>query len=117
MKRIALVGLFVLFLIVAWQSGMRIYAGRQVSIEVAELMENVVALQQQNSALFKLLQYVKSPAFAEREARLRFGMARPGEQEVVIVPPRGTQPPQSPAGDAKERVSNSWLWWKYFVGE
>ncbi len=117
MKRVAFVLLVIVFLLVAWQTLARIYAGVHVSREVAVVQQNVADLQQQNSELLKLLQYVKSPAFAEREARLRFGLAKPGEKEIVVTPSGGDGLVRSASSAPQEKPSNPLLWWKYFVGE
>ena len=37
-----------------------------------------------NDELLTLLQYVQSPIYAEEQARLKFGLAKPGEKAAVV---------------------------------
>ena len=108
--------LTIVFLLVAWHAGTRMYAGVQVGHDMASAKQEVATLQQKNSELLKLLEYVKSPAFAEREARLRFGLGKADEKEVVIGTPDGPGvQPSVPAPAQPE--SNPHAWWRFFVAE
>ena len=91
----------------------------QIQSEINAMQNSVTDLQTQNGQLLQILSYVKSPAYAEEQARLQFGMAKPGEHLAVI--PEGTvlgasttAQTDSDASNAKNNTSNKWQWWNYF---
>lgn len=89
----------------------------QVRKETADLQKIQTQLEERKLKLLDKLSEIESDAYAEKEARLRLGMAKPGEEVVIIK----DLPKANPAEEAvKEKrtgavtVANPILWWHYF---
>lgn len=67
-----------------------------------------------NSELKKLLSYLNSDQFAEAQARLNFGLKKPGE-EVVVVKSNDSLQGIIGSIDGEEKISNPSKWLKYFL--
>lgn len=83
--------------------------------EVSDLRREIESLESGNQDLKKLLAYLESEQFAEAEARLNFGLKRPGEEVVVIKEDAslsGSIEPDVAIDDA----SNPVKWLRYFWG-
>lgn len=91
---------------------------RQVDQEVAALEQEITTLQTRKVELSKLLRYVDSEAYAERRARLELGLAKPGEQVLVVPPQLIAQPTPDRGGvfqpGSPSRSSPLRAWWAYF---
>ncbi|PJE76245.1 hypothetical protein COV04_00645 [Candidatus Uhrbacteria bacterium CG10_big_fil_rev_8_21_14_0_10_48_11] len=88
----------------------------QIQKESNALTKQTEELRNDNTDLNKLLEYVRTPAFTEEEARLRFNMTKPGEK--VFVVPNGTEQATN-SGDAQapqEPTSAGASWWQLFFG-
>jgi len=88
---------------------------RSVQKEISSIEEEIARIEQQRERLTDLVGHAGSPAFIEREARLRLGLQRPGET-VLIVPEStgGTKPPgEASAVPVEEPSSNLRKWWRY----
>lgn len=90
----------------------------QVRKETADLQKIQTQLEERKLKLLDKLSEIESDAYAEREARLRLGMAKPGEEVVII---KDLPKAKSAEGAVKEKartgavtVANPVLWWRYF---
>lgn len=83
----------------------------EVEREVEALKAELRQSEGSNDELRRLIEYFSTPEYREREARLRLGLQKPGEN-VVVVPgvgeAAGVLPPTSPA------LPNWRLWYNYF---
>lgn len=95
------------------KQGLKRYSIQQ---EIQQLETDVVDLKTKHGELVDLLEYVKSPAYTEEQARLQFGFAKPGEHVAILpegvvlgesVNAEGEQATETPDG-------NQWKWWYYF---
>ena len=77
--------------------------------KIKEAQEQVAELQFKNDELKKRLAEMQSPAYLEKIAREKLGLAKKGEV-VVILPPY--QPPSPPAGG--ENLPNWKKWLRLF---
>lgn len=77
--------------------------------KIKEAEERVAQLRLKNDDLQKKFEEVQSPAYLEKMAREKLGLAKEGEV-VVILPPY--QPPASPS--SKENQPNWKKWLKLF---
>lgn len=91
----------------------------QLYREQEGLRSTVQGLQAKNHELLSLLEYVKSPVYAEEQARLRLGLAKPGEQLAVITDgsvavhnEESALPPTKAVPEPED--SNAKKWWGYF---
>lgn len=86
--------------------------GYNVRNQVARLRRQVAAEEQRQQQLQDLLEYLASPTFQERQARLSLGLKKTGER-VVVIPPAAGQVPGGPT-DSIEVLSGPAAWWAYF---
>jgi cell division protein FtsL len=90
----------------------------EVNKEVSDLQQEIKSLESSNQDLKKLQTYLKSDEFAEKEARLNFGLKKEGEQVAIIEEVdsasimSGASCENSDSG--KNKNSNPWKWWNYF---
>ncbi|MEY4722886.1 MAG: Septum formation initiator [Candidatus Parcubacteria bacterium] len=90
--------------------------GRAIQDEISRLDAQAAALSEKNAALRTTGETTSSDAMLEREARLKLGLQKPGEQVVVV---RGTsaQPvtDDERQADASAKWSNPAKWWHFFL--
>ncbi len=92
--------------------------------ELTKVQKEVNDLQGNSQDLAVQLEALQRPFAIEREARVKYGLRRAGEQ-VLIVPDQGDQNSTSPSlGDTKvlSSAEQNWrgnvtAWWSYFVGK
>ena len=106
---VALVGL------IGYSFGQDFIRSRQLGSEVAGLEQQINTLETRKVELSKLMQYFDSAGYAESRARLELGLAKPGEN-VLVVPPRVQEPAAGgePASTASPTLSSMRAWWAYF---
>lgn len=84
-------------------------------------MEKIRAgLEEKKIKTLGYLNELESDSFAEREARLDFGLAKPGEKVVIIADETKKIEKDDGAEKNKKtsaRPSNFILWWNYFFGK
>jgi cell division protein FtsB len=91
----------------------------EVNKEISDLHKEIQDLEASNKDLKKMKTYLESDAFAEKEARLDFGLKKEGEQ-VAIIEDGSNNVSNSGAnggtGDnsGQNKNSNLWKWWNYF---
>ena len=93
--------------------------GHQVRQQVSRLRQEVTVAEQEHRELQDLIDYLSSPTFQEREARLKLGLKKSGER--VIVVPGDSNTNQTTAGStdttaAAQAGTNPARWWQYFFG-
>jgi cell division protein FtsB len=81
-----LVALIVIGVLLAIQVGRQVYANYSITQQSAALREQISAMQAENAALQRQLDYLRSDAYVSEEARRLENLGRPGEQ-VLIIPP------------------------------
>lgn len=99
-----------------------IFQGHHVRLQVKRLHEQVAAEDAKQRQLQDVADYLASPTFQEREARLKLGLKKEGER-VIVVPlvnstPAGTSGSQ-PAGNNGQDGPTAGSsvprrWWSYF---
>lgn len=111
----------VIFLFLAVSSGREFWRNRQIKKTIVSLELQAAELEARNLDIAKLNAELETESFLEREARLRLGLAKPGER-VVIVEDGSTEPAVAQIGgeafteqDVIEGpVSNLGRWSWYF---
>lgn len=76
--------------------------------KIKETENQVAQLRYKNDELKKRLSEVQSPAYLEKIAREKLGLAK--EEEVVVILP----PYQPPSKTQEENLPNWQKWWKLF---
>lgn len=85
----------------------------EIRKEIQHLQTQIDTYQSKNDEMLKLINYFKTPAYQERQARSLLNLQRPGEFAVALPP----DPPDNSAsavllnGSAENNLR---LWWNYF---
>jgi cell division protein FtsB len=87
---------------------------RQIDREIAELAQEAERLRVRNFQISALESSLSSGEFLEREARLKLGLQKAGEQAVVVRAPESHVTEAAPRPQA-EAWSNTKKWWTYFI--
>lgn len=117
----------VLLALVAYPLAQKIEHKRALEREIASLEAEAQRIESANQELEDMLAYLQGDAFAEREARLRLNMKKPGEQVVVVegqnATVAGVQDSNSifrikglEQAPPPKKVTNRERWWRYFFG-
>lgn len=125
---IVLNGLLILF--VGFTLGREFLRTHEIQQEIDALQTQANALAARNIALSELQTAVQTESFIEREARLKLGMKKPGEEVVVIQQGQAGGNRQEAEGGAinasdplnfvlkkeedQTRLANASKWWIYF---
>lgn len=102
--------------------GKEVYRKYQIQKEINSMQEEVKKLEGDSNDLNKLIEYFKSDAFLETEARKKLNLQKPDEK-VVVFTDKVEQ--QNTGGDDVEskdkniiqepiKLSNPEEWWNYF---
>lgn len=89
----------------------------EVEREISALKNDIKSLEGKNEDLAKLINYFQTPEFKEREARLRLGLQKPGEN-VVVIPGLGENGPGAANTPTEPIFVPNWKKWvNYFFGQ
>lgn len=83
--------------------------------QIDTLNKQIALLKEQNQQLQFNLTYYQTDSFAEREARAKLGLQKPGEG-VIILPPKSTPAPTKSA-PIKDKRSNLRQWIDFLSGK
>jgi cell division protein FtsB len=86
--------------------------GRSIEHKISELQTEADRLEAKRREILEMSERVTSQSFLEREARLRLGLQKPGEQTVVVE----KVPTTREEGGGEQRANNFFKWWLYFFG-
>ncbi len=89
--------------------GERIRLGREIN----ELQESVNAQEAELQQYQALLDKINNFTYIETQARLKFGLKRPGEN-VFVVPDSFVANQTNTSAQKQNPQSNPELWWNYF---
>jgi cell division protein FtsB len=102
---------------VGWSVSNEVAQGNKVSSNLNDLETKIAALEKQNQDYGAILSQVGSPGFVDKEARLKLGYQKPGEQVMLL---KDTAAPMAASGssasDDVSGLSNPQKWWRYFFG-
>ncbi|MDA1038429.1 MAG: septum formation initiator family protein [bacterium] len=105
-----------LFLFLAFSFGREYMRNRQIQMSIAQLETQAQYLEIRNVEIAQLNAELESERFLEKEARLRLGLAKPGERVVIISD--GSNEDMMARGDKEEldlsTISTLQRWWMYF---
>ncbi len=110
----------VVLVLLGISSARETYQGWKVEQEIQGLRAQVEALEGRKLRLGQLLTQLQSPDTLDKEARLRLGLQKPGEQIFVLGQPANARTINTPtlgvASDAElvETTSNPHKWMRYF---
>jgi len=108
--------LLILFLVFGLVSlGREINYRLSLKHNLTQLESNTNNLEKENQKLLEKMQEVQTDYFKEKAARLQFGLQKPGEEVVAVVPADGSVEFQSKIQHFKEKISNLKRWWRQFT--
>lgn len=88
---------------------------RELQAEVQALELTAESTRGQNQDLQQLLSYIQSSAYAEEQARLKFGLAVPGEKLAIIPRVAGESTSATDESGVLDKLTNFWAdWWSHF---
>ena len=81
--------------------------------EIKKLEEQAAQLEQKNTDLKQLIEYLNSPDYQERAAREHLNLQAPGEVAIAL-PEHTTTTADTETRLMTQNQSNAKLWWNYF---
>jgi cell division protein FtsB len=93
---------------------------REIGAMISQLQDKAATLEARDLEISQLGDTLQTESALEREARLKLGMKKPGETEVVVE--RGADAALAPAadpnaGDPSAPIANPRKWWLYFFDQ
>jgi cell division protein FtsB len=99
---------------VGWSLAREVGQGNAVSADLNNLKRQISGLEVQNNGYADTISKLGTPGFVEREARLKLGYQKPGEQ-VLMLRDAATAPAASAqTAEDTSSLSNPQKWWRYF---
>ncbi|MDP3994106.1 MAG: septum formation initiator family protein [Candidatus Doudnabacteria bacterium] len=95
--------------------GRQVYKKYQIHLEIRGLETEIARLESQNQDLAGLLEYFKTTAYKERQARSILNLKKPGEFAVALPPREEEGAGQGPQAE-EIYASNFKKWREYFFG-
>ncbi len=86
----------------------------QIKKEINQLMLEKAKWEKNKLVSLEKLQEIKSGDFAEREARLKFGLGKEGEKLVIINNAAATSSAKKEVKTGVALIFNPKNWWNYF---
>jgi cell division protein FtsB len=101
---------------VGWSLAGEIAQGNRVTSDLNDLQAKIAGLQKQNQDYGDVFSKLDSPGFVDKEARLKLGYQKPGEQVLLLKD--GVTAPLSAVSDDNggSGAANPQKWWHYFFG-
>ncbi|SRR6056297_813357 len=96
---------------------------QKVDSEIQKLQEEIASLEKENQELDKLIKYLKSDQFLEKQSRMNLGFKKSGEEVLVITEEEKKTNKDSSSRDTgsqeeekkrKYSRSNPQKWWDHF---
>lgn len=89
--------------------------GNRVSSQYADLEKQIASLDKKNRDYSDIISKLGTSGFVEREARIKLGYQKPGEQ-VLMLKDGGSAAAPASSGSDDPSLSNPQKWWRYFFG-
>jgi cell division protein FtsB len=98
---------------VGWSLAGEVAQGNRVSGDLNDLQKRISEVKGQNQDYSEVLSKLDTPGFVDREARLKLGYQKPGEQVLMLKDNTQTTAIAADATDVST-LSNPQKWWRYF---
>ncbi len=119
-RAVVFLGLGVVFLIFfIFAFGREFFRNYEISREIQKLEKQASDLESSNAELASFANKLNTLEFLEKEARLKFGLKKDGEEAVIIVSGQGygSVIKNTLTGKMeKKEPTNIQKWWAYFFG-
>src|SRR3990172_948789 len=86
----------------------------RISREIEGLEQEIARFDNQNEELSRLVDYLQTPEYQERQARPLLNLQKPGEFAVAFPPSAVEEQDPMGAVPSESAVSNYRQWWDYF---
>jgi len=115
-SRVVLAINLVLVGFVGWSLAVAVAQDNKVTSDLGDLQAKIAGLQKQNRDYGDVFSRIDSPGFVDKEARLKLGYQKPGEQVLLLKD--GVTAPLSAVSDNGDGsgAANPQKWWHYFFG-
>jgi len=80
--------------------------------EINNLEKDIEKMEKKNLEMSASLEYLNSEFYKEKETRLKFGLQKPGEKVIILVPSKNQE--EIEVVPSLRRESNLIKWWRYF---
>ncbi|MCR4264248.1 MAG: septum formation initiator family protein [Candidatus Roizmanbacteria bacterium] len=107
MKRLASWLFIIISILLSVNLARSIYDLQKRESVIHEARERLAKAQEEHNKLKEELDYVRSPAYVEQQAREKLNLARPGE--VVLIVPEVTPPPDESESEEQLEIWQQWL--------
>jgi hypothetical protein len=121
-----MLGAATLFLLVAVSFSKELMRSYQIKKEIERLQEDIASLHGKNKEMSDFVEYLKTDAYFEQQARLKLGLKAEGEKLLVLTDtPEVVEPSDDPSyrspGTREQpqgvsQGSNPAKWFHYFFG-
>jgi len=108
---VALTAFLILFVVGFFRS---FWSDYQIRQEIKQMEMSKQSLEEKKLKISDLLEQLEGNEAAEKEARLNFGLVKPGEQVVIITEGTEKISETKPKNKLQENKSNLIWWWNYF---
>lgn len=94
------------------------YRNYKINKEIKKLKSEISELNNENTQMASLIDYFKTNTFAEKEARVKLGLKKPGENVFVIEKKDDQRSSDNQINQINEKdMPNYKKWWVYFFGK
>jgi len=100
---------------IGWSVARAVSEGDRVNAQYAEMEKQIESLQSQNRDYSDTISQLDTSGFVEREARVKLGYQKPGEQVLMLKDPKAG-PGGPDADEGGSSLTNPQKWWRYFFG-
>ncbi len=118
----------VLLALISYPLAKNISQRHKIDSEIAQLEKDIKDFEAKNNNLKGVIDYMRSDQFIEEQARLKFGLKKPGENVIAVKDDDNAQNAADDGRGAKEQVftvvgldkskskkiGNPAKWWNYF---
>jgi len=104
-----------LIALIGWNLVREVGNGTHVNDQLQQLNKEIAQLDAENGEYSSLIAKLGTSAFVEREARLKLGYQKPGEQTLVLQD-ISTASTDVVSAQADAPTTNPGRWWQYFFG-
>ncbi|MCX6745390.1 MAG: septum formation initiator family protein [Candidatus Parcubacteria bacterium] len=112
LSKFFLIGCLVIFFVILFGLAKGTIKNHQVSGEIKDLEDQIQSLSRQNQEFSQLIEFLKSDAYVEQEAKLKLGLKKTGENLVVIPQPATNL--LASKNEVDKGLFNPVKWWAYF---
>lgn len=98
---------------VGWSLAREVAQGNKTVADYDDLQKRIGSLQTQNRDYADVISKLGTSGFVEREARVKLGYQKPGEQVLMLKDAQPGTADTAPAADDSS-LSNPQKWWRYF---